>query len=271
MTGRDRSGDEELSRSLEPCLTEKFAYQGHILLESYTANQVACLLKVHDADIGLLCLEGTSRTAGCAPGAGKAMPTGIKQDDVVILSEFTGCAQPGQSIFIEAMQEQQRGLLASCAIGVLVYAVGKEITFAPRCRDELLNGAVGFYNCLQVLLLFVHHNAVYLFYLDSGTSSEGRFGVILSAGKDLSRWATRCFPFAALSRTGIRHDCSHMNPDLRTPSERADKSAVCTINRHLLLCQTSFDIWKCSGAPGSTCRLKFDRVLRMSRLLCHMP
>src|SRR5438552_3968284 len=85
------------------------------------------------------------------------MPSCIKHDDVVVLFEFFGDAQPGQPILIEAMQEQQRGLLASRAIVVLAYAVGKDVTFAPRCRGEFLDGAVGFYNCLQAFLLFVHH------------------------------------------------------------------------------------------------------------------
>src|SRR6266566_1294772 len=34
--------------------TEKFAYQGHVLFESHTVNQVARMLKVHYPDIGLL-------------------------------------------------------------------------------------------------------------------------------------------------------------------------------------------------------------------------
>src|SRR5229473_6398831 len=84
------------------------------------------------------------------------MPTGIKHDDVVVLFEFFGDAQPGQPVLIEAMQEQQRGLLASRSVIVLAYAVGDDVTFAPMRRDELLNGTIVFYNRLQVFLLFVH-------------------------------------------------------------------------------------------------------------------
>jgi hypothetical protein len=34
--------------------SEKFADQGHVLFEGYTANQVAGIFKVHNFDIGLL-------------------------------------------------------------------------------------------------------------------------------------------------------------------------------------------------------------------------
>src|SRR6266852_6063655 len=63
------------------------------------------------------------------------MPTSIKHDDVVVVFEFFGDAQPGQPVLVEAMQEQQRGLLASCSIVVLAYAVGEDVIFAPMRRD----------------------------------------------------------------------------------------------------------------------------------------
>src|SRR5260370_39470541 len=84
------------------------------------------------------------------------MPTGIKHDDVVVAFEFFGDAQPGPPVLVEAMQEQQRGLLASCSIVVLAYAVGDDVTFTPMRRGEFLNGTIVFYNSLQVFLLFVH-------------------------------------------------------------------------------------------------------------------
>ncbi|SRR6266700_3178269 len=99
------------------------------------------------------------------------MSPSIKHDDVIVLFEFFGDAQPGQPVLVEAMQEQQRGLLAACSIVVVAYAVGEDVTFAPMRRYEFLNGTIVFYNSLQAFLLFVHNNAVYLY---SGTSSQGR-------------------------------------------------------------------------------------------------
>src|SRR6266853_6472195 len=97
------------------------------------------------------------------------MSTGITHDDVVVVFEFFGDAQPGQPVLVEAMQEQQRGLLASCAIVVLAYAVGEDVTFAPMRRYELLNGTIVFYNSLQVFLLFVH---IMLFTFFSGIAGH---------------------------------------------------------------------------------------------------
>ena len=73
------------------------------------------------------------------------MSTGIKHDDVVFAFEFFGDAQPGQPVLVEAMQEKQRGLLASCSVVVLAYAVGEDVTFAPMRRYEFLNGTIVFY------------------------------------------------------------------------------------------------------------------------------
>src|SRR5260370_31481025 len=102
------------------------------------------------------------------------MPPGINHNDIVVLFEFFGDSQPGQPVLVEAMQEQQRGLLASRSVIVLAYAVGEDVTFAPMRRYELLNGTIVFYNSFHVFFFFVHYYSVYLFYLYRVTSTHRR-------------------------------------------------------------------------------------------------
>src|SRR5437588_8862502 len=92
---------------------------------------------------GILYKQAAGKSAGDAVRA--AMSPGIDHDDVVVLFELFGDAQPGQPVFIEAMQEQQCGLLTSRAIVVVTYAIGEDIALAPVCREKFNDGTICFH------------------------------------------------------------------------------------------------------------------------------
>src|SRR5438552_3014315 len=82
------------------------------------------------------------------------MSPGIDHDDVIIVFEFFSDTQPGQAVFIEAMQEQQCGLVTvtSSAIVVVTYAIGEDIALAPVCREKFNDGTICFHKSLQLCI-----------------------------------------------------------------------------------------------------------------------
>src|SRR5712691_661661 len=111
-----------------------------------------------DNACGVLHEKCARKSSGDAVRA--AMSPSIDHDDVVVPFKFFGDAQPGQPVLVEAVKEEQCRLLASRAIVVVAYAVGEDVTLAPMCRDELLNGTVVFHYSLQTFLLFTHHDVL---------------------------------------------------------------------------------------------------------------